>query len=257
MATTKPPSSDAYEAAKSLYFSLPERDRSARGITKTLNERGIAVSKTSIGRWIKGWKGESAPVTETAQRLLPAPAGEDAVDAEAEGIPRELRNALSPRLLALASGKGLDRVENAAIVLSNAIAGRSHEIAAMLLESETETESVEAAEGGGKTTTRTEKANVARSAVTAVATLASAMEALARARSLSSMQHRNFAEGDMLLAEAERKRAEARLFDADAQAKLGQTGGDNARVVDGEFTEISADERRDALEALAGQVSGK
>lgn len=221
-----------------------------RKVTDTLRERGYKLSKTSVGRWAKAWTPENAPAPQTAQKLLPPPAE---VPAKFDGIPDELRDALSPRLLALSSGKGLERVENAVIQLANAVASKSEEIAALLLETESETES-STKEDGATSSKRIEKANAARSAVSAVATLAQAMNIIASSKALTAMSHRNYAEGDLYLAQAERARAEARMFDADADAKIGAGRAANARIVNGEFTEVPPDDAQSALDALHSQV---
>lgn len=243
-------SPEVFEAAKHLWYSLPERKRSARGVTDTLKKRGFNISKSSVTRWSKEWTPDKAPTAETTRKLLPSPPQQ--APPTLDDVPADLREALSPRLLHLASGAGLERVENAIILLADAIGGKATEIAEQLLAAEVETEETTGSETGETTTKRTEKAQVARSAVGAIATLASSMQAIAASKSLIAMSHRNFGEGDFYIAQAEKERAQARIFHAEAEAALGAARADNAKEIDAVYSHVAPDDAKSALDALHG-----
>lgn len=252
----KPPETATYQAAKDLWFSLPARERSVRAVTERLNQTGHKVSKTSVGRWAKEWQEGPQPVEEVAERLLPAP--ESSADDVFEGISDELRNALSPRLLAITEGEGLTRCENAVVKLADAIAERAPDIAAQLLDAESETTETTSGDDGEVAKKVTEKAKVARSAVQAIATLAQAMSILTQAKHLSAMSHRNFAEGDMLLAQAERHRQEARKVSGEADAIAGRNREHDAKLVGGEVLDNGSgdDAEAEARRALFDKAGG-
>lgn len=206
------PHEELRELARQAWYGLPPQKRTAENVRKVLRRGGIEnpPSKGSINRWAIGWK---KAVERTVEVLLPAqpqrqpqampmarPAPEpiDTLD----DVPDVLQDILSPRLLHMAKGQGLDRVEHAVMLLSDAIASKAPQIAEMLLETETETESTVKGEDGAETTKRTEKAKVARSAVTALTQLAQAMHTVASARSMVSVAHANFSQGDLYGAQA-------------------------------------------------------
>lgn len=233
---------DIKDLAKAAWIALRPRERSANGIIAALKHQGVSPlpSKGSVNRWKKEWE---SSVKDTAEVLLPSlkTVGDPPPKALAD-IPQALQDALSPRLLYVAQGEGLEKVENAVVKLADAIASKAPEIAEMLLDTETETETVTTGgDAGGETTKTVEKAKVARSAVTALTQLAAAMQTITAARSMVSLAHRNYSEGD--------------LFGAQAQAVLESGRAERAKEINGKHKPsggLSAeDEARAALEGTA------
>jgi hypothetical protein len=181
------------------------------------------VSKASLYRW----RGELAHGPKKVPATLPA------VDREAlKGIPDDLIEALGLRMMIVAKGEGLDRVEDAIVRVVAAISGKADAIAEQLLAGE-------------------EAAGAAKNAVSALAECAEAMHRVTAARTLISVGYRNFAEGDRLAGEGEKYRAEAETTRNAARA-------DNAKVINpgaGQgYEDTDADD--EALSALR-DVEGK
>ena len=112
----------------------------------------------------------------------------------------EFDTRLSERLQIVARGNGLDRVEDAICKVSELIANRAD-------------------------SSMSEKG--LQTAVGAIAGLAYAMERIVKSRAMVSIAHRSYAEGDKLLAEAERDCAEANKLQAET-AMLVEKRGSNA-----------------------------
>lgn len=181
------------ELARQAWTTLPHDKRSANDIIAAMKRAGIedTPSKGSINRWKAEWE---KTVPATAERFMPAvkmAPVKVVAKANLTDVPQSLRDVLGDRLLFFARGEGLDRVEEAVIALSGAIADKSSEIAAMLLD--TGTEQIEVTKDGENETTKktVEKAAIARSAVACVAQLASAMHTISNARILPSLAHAN------------------------------------------------------------------
>lgn len=192
------PHKDLRELARLAWANLPADQRSAENVRAALAKHGVEKppSKGSINRWVKEW---SAAVGQTAEILLPQT--QMAAPADVSDVPKALLDVLTPRLLYIAQGKGLERVENAVTMMADAIAAKAPQLAEMLLDTETELETV-SKEDGTETNKRVEKAKVARSAVTALTQLAGAMQTITAARTMVSLAHRNYGEGDQLMAQA-------------------------------------------------------
>jgi hypothetical protein len=122
-----------------------------------------------------------------------------ATTAELADIPPALRDVLPARLLSVAHGQGLDRLEEAICILSDGLAARVDEIVA-----------------------DNKSLLVAAQAFSA---MACAMERVVSARVAVSFAHRSYCEGDRLLAEAELHRAKAKNLNAEAAAPARRAGG--------------------------------
>ncbi len=212
------------DLAVRAFDALPEERRTIKEVNAKLFDMGFApVSKSTLYRW----RGEVAHGPKRIPATLPA------VDREAlKGIPDDLIEALGLRMMIVAKGEGLDRVEDAIVRVVNAISNKAEAIAEQILTGE-------------------DAANAAKSAVTALAECAEAMHRVTAARTLISVGYRNFAEGDRLAGESEKYRAEAETTRNAARA-------DNAKVINpasvGGFDDTGADD--EALEALR-DVEGK
>lgn len=190
---------DAQEIARQAWFALPIQERSAEAVRKKL--KGVlepVPAKGSINRWAAEWR---KVVEKTADVLLPPPNG--VVVQDLSSIPQALQEVLSPRLLHIGRGEGLDKVEDAIIKLADAIASKAPEIAQMLLDTESETEEVSKGDDGELTRKRVEKGKVARAAVSALGQLASAMQTVTASKTMLSLAHKNFGEGDYAMAQAQ------------------------------------------------------
>jgi hypothetical protein len=192
MTTRKP---RAYDRGLELWHLTPEVRRTAVHVLDELRGEGFRVSKASVCRWAKEWR----RVVRTAADLVttepkPSPPQAVAPTDSQQGISPDLLDVLPPRLLGVARGKGIDAVEDAICVLSEAI-GR---------------EAASIVEAGDKIRLRT--------TVAALGVLAGAVERIAAARSTPSAAHRSYCEGDRLLAEGEKLRAEAQSILSGARA---------------------------------------
>lgn len=196
------PLKEEKELARQAWVKLPPDKRSAEDVRAAMKKAGVekVPSKGSINRWVPEWE---ASAKNTAEVLLPATPEQimAANEQDFSDIPEHLRDVLSPRLLFVAKGQGLDKVEDAIGALAQAIASKAPEIAQMLCDTETETEVV-SKDDDGETKKTVEKAKVARSAVTALQQLAQAMQTIKTARTMVSLAHRNYGEGDRFVAEA-------------------------------------------------------
>lgn len=144
-----------------------------------------------------------------------------------ESLPSELVDALGLRMLIVAKGQGLDRVEDAIVKVASAIAGQAAEIAKGLLEAVPEDQ----------------PSNPARNAVQSLATLAEAMHRITSSRMLFSLGYRNYSEGDRLSGEGAKFRAEAEVIENTGRA-------DNAKEIPGSYQQVSGEEEDDAISAM-------
>jgi hypothetical protein len=180
----------------------------------------------------------SSIVSETVKNV-PVPNGPVNLD----GIPVELVQAMGVRVLAIAKGEGLDKVEDAIVLVAGAIAGRAEDIAKGLLEPQTETETSEEK-------TRTDQSTAAMNAVNALGKLTDCLNRINASRVLWSMAHRNFAEGDLLS-------GQGRKYDAEAATILQEARANGARDITptapGDFDDAEAeDEAMAALRDVEG-----
>lgn len=218
------------------------------------------VARSSFHRWNSKHKKDPTTAIPTIPRmesLAPSvekqaaplgphritPAHTAAIDLT--GIPRDLIDALGLRLMIVAKGDGLDRVEDAIVRVATAISNKAEAIADQLLATERESETV--TKDGEKVTSKTvEAANAAKNAVHALSVLADSMHRIVASRTLFSVAHRNFADSDRLSGEGEKFRAEAETTRNAARA-------DNARVINpqaGPHGFDDAEREDEALEAL-------
>lgn len=216
------------DLAKQVWDGLPPKQRSVRRIVEELAKVNVHVGKSTISRWAGTWSRTAEatkPIEITAKAMLPAQPQGPVNPALLEGVPQALQDALGLRALHTIGGAGLDRVENCVIMLVNAIAAQADNIAKQILEPEAETETTTGMEGGGTSTKKIEKAKAARAAIAAVSQLAGAMQTVTASRVLASVSHRNFAEGDMLM-------AQGRKADAEAQSTFDEGRAGRAKEID-------------------------
>lgn len=245
------------EFAVETYNALPEKDRSFPALLRRLAELGYqSVPRSSFFRW----KAHSAPrpprikpipIAEVRKAVISLPPTiptpeQIAIQApDMSGIPDELKDALGIRLLMVAKGNGLDRVEDAIVKVATSIAARAEDIAADLLK--TAQESLETSKDGDVVSAKktADPAAGAKNAVQCLVVLADAMHKIVGARTLFSHADRNFAEGKKLSGEAEKFKAEADVTRLAARA-------DNARDITpqrpGDFDDAEAED--EALSAL-------
>jgi hypothetical protein len=209
------------ELAVDTYFALPRNQQNIRGLNARLAQLGYApVPKSSLYRWTKKDADWAIRPSKRSERTIPAVIQKEAVPflpsvsaaqaaaPDLKGIPQELIDALGVRMLVVAKGTGLDRVEDAIVKVATAIAGKAEDIAEQLLATERETQEVKK-DGETVSSKTVEAANAARNAVNALSTLADAMHRITASRTLFSVASRNFAEGDQLSGAGEKYRAEA------------------------------------------------
>jgi hypothetical protein len=175
-------------------------------VLEGLARENIKVSKASVCRWAKGWKAVVHRAVDLIELPL-KPANETATAEALADIPAELRQTFPDRLLHVARGKGLDRVEEAIRILSDAIARRASELVS------------------------NKDPKALRTVVGALATMASAMESIVTSRATVATAHRSYSEGDRLLAEADRLRAEAMKLTAEAEIMRNAALADNAKNI--------------------------
>src|SRR4051794_33378191 len=108
----------AFDRGQQLWFLLPETERTAARVRRELVKEGIVVSKASVSRWANKWK----RIAHKAVDLVELPVGQTPATAtELADIPPELREVLPDRLLLVARGEGLDRLEDAICILSDGL----------------------------------------------------------------------------------------------------------------------------------------
>src|SRR3954447_7896947 len=190
----------AFDRGQQLWFLLPETERTAARVRCELADEGIVVSKASVSRWANNWR----RVAHKAVDLIELPPARSPTTAtEFADIPPELRDLLPPRLLLVARGEGLDRIEDAISILSQGIAARAEEIVS-------------------------DHSSLPLAAA-ALSAMANAMERIVAARVAVSFAHRSYSEGDRLLAEAELHRATAKKLNAEAAAPARKADGTHER----------------------------
>lgn len=224
------PRTKAKDRGQEIWFLLSESERTAGRVLDGLKAEGIRASKASVCRWANEWKAVVHKAVDLIE--LPAPT-ETTTTADLADIPAELRQVIPDRLLHVAKGRGLDRVEDAIGILSDGIAARAQQLVA------------------------DENHKTLRTAVGALATMASAMERIVTSRATVSIAHRSYCEGDRLLAEAERHRAEAKKIDAETEALSGESRARNAREIPGTAYdhEVSISNTEEAMAALRGMTN--
>lgn len=236
------PQTDVRELARQLWFRLPPAKRTSSAIIEAFKQHNYPVvpSKGSVNRWAAEWRKEP---DQAAQILVPMPAVPAPGADDISDVPDALRDVLSPRLLQVTPGKGLERVENAVERMADAIAEKAPEIAEMLLTPDAEEETTSSTEGG-ETRKTTKKAQVAHSVVSAIGQLAHAMQVITAARSMVAVAHRNYGEGD-------RARAEAQVLLEGGRA-------DRAKEINGKSAPAGAMSAQDeAMAALRETVAPK
>jgi hypothetical protein len=218
------------DRGQEIWFLIPESERTAARVLDELSKEGFKVSKATVSRWAKGWKNIAHKAVDLIKLPKAGPRAETAIDLA--DIPAELRCVLPDRLLLVARGKGLDRVEDAICILSNGLAARADELV------------------------KNDKS--LKIAVGTLSAMASAMERIVASRATVSIAHRSFCEGDRLLAEAERHRAEAKKFNAETEALSNESRARNAREIPGTASyKKSMSAEHEVLAALRGTVTRK
>lgn len=241
-----------YDTAKAVWFETAPKKRTAANLKVFLMARGIDLSKSTLDRWTKDWRkapaGESAPVPRIVKALgIVEKPKKPEPPADMAEIPQVLQDVLSPRLLELSDKKGLDRVVDVVRKVSDAIGDKAKEIVEAMLDTESETETVTGADGQEKTRKVIQKGQVARTAVAAIRELAGAMHTVASSRALQAAAHRDFGQGDLALAMAEKARAEA--------AEIEQRNrGAGARTINAEPDAPGQDDEAAALEAIRAEA---
>lgn len=233
------------EFAVETWLSLPEDSRNIATLNRALADlHYTTVTKASFYRWLKQPPKAPKQVGKVAQEIVQRVAVQKSAVESAEaghldlkGIPTELVDALGVRVLLVAKGQGFDKVEDAIVKVATAIADEAATIAKNLLAPQTETVTEE-----GKSTSST--ADSAKNAVGALAVLADAMHRITAARTLPSIAHRNYAEGDRLMGEGDKYRAEAETTRQAARA-------DNAKVINPSGGPAGFDDVEQEDEALA------
>lgn len=239
------PRHDAKEIARQAYFSLPAEGRSSEQVRAALKGAIDPIpSKGTITRWIADWRNT---VADTAKDLVPGVATARPNEADLAHIPQVLRDALSPELLAIVPGKGLERCENAIVELADAIAAKAKPIADMLLDTESETTEVSKTEDGTESRKVVEKGKAATRAIAAMVQLANAMNTLTASRLMVSVGARNYAESDMLHSAGDKNRAEAEAVRKGARPAGAKDITGHGMVIDAEDTD-----EQEALAALRG-----
>src|SRR5262249_27173600 len=160
-----------------LWFLLPEQERTAARALEHLRAEGFNVSKATVARWAKAWK----EIAYKAVNLIDLPKSAPpaaAMLADLADVPAELRAVIPDRLLLVAKGKGLDRVENAIAIFCDGIAARAPQILDGSFKSHTSQESQ------SKSHSSADKS--LRLATGSLATMAAAMERVIVARATVS-----------------------------------------------------------------------
>lgn len=178
------------EFAVETWNALSKKRRSLAALNKALAQLGRApVAKSNLWRWLN----PPTAVKEIGKQIAGKPIARPTPAETAEmlkGIPSDLIDVFGVRVLLVAKGQGLDRLEDAIVKVASAIAGKSEEIANAILKPGDESLG-------------------AKNAVSALSILAESMHRVVAARTLPSMAHRNYGEGDRFAGEGEKFKAEA------------------------------------------------
>lgn len=204
------------ELAQTLWFALPADKRSLTKLGGDLKAAGHKVSKSTLQRWTATWPAQL--VKDAADLALPK--AEAALPALAE----QLGQIMPDRLLAIAQGEGLDRIEDAIGKLAAAIAEKATDTAK-------------------NPTTLHMTAN-------ALSVLATATQTAKAARAQVAAAHRDFAMGDKLT-------AEAGLFRAQAAKVMLEARADGAKdVTPGATSDADRSRVMSALRGIADERAG-
>jgi hypothetical protein len=186
----------ARDRGEQLWFILPEPDRTAARVRRELAKEGVVVSKATLSRWANEWK----RIDHKAVDLVELPAEQTpATAAGLADIPPALRDVLPTRLLLVARGEGLGRLEDAICTLSDGLGAHADEIVA------------------------NDKSLLIAAA--SLSAMACAMERIIAARVAVSFAHRSYCEGDRLLAEAELHRATAKKLNGEVASPAPKAEG--------------------------------
>jgi hypothetical protein len=170
----------AFERGQDFWFLLPESERTAVRVLNELRGEGYRVSKATVSRWANQWR----QIADEVEALIPVPAvTADKAAADLSDIPEWARKALPERLWQVAKGKGLDRVEDAVGLFADALGAAAPRLVEDLFKGDRKALQI---------------------AVAALVALASTMGRVVTARSMVSLAHRSFCEGDKLQAEAKK-----------------------------------------------------
>jgi hypothetical protein len=217
-------------AARAYWFAHP--DRSVARTVAALKLQKFRCSLTSLKRWIKEWDGEVASIVpEFPEELLrpePQPAARRQVY-----VPPEVAQILSPRVAAVLATGGLAEVEDVISRLARSLSGRVED---MTVDALVDPE-------------------VAKMMLAAIATLSNAVHTIAQTRALTAEAHKNFAEGDRALSEADLNRANAEKVRAETSVAESTARMNNARVINGGAGYEEDEAAAEALAALKGMIS--
>ena len=100
---------EAFQQGQSLWFLIPELERTAVRVLDELTREGFKVSKATVCRWAKHWK--RVPIEVLDLIPLPSKGTEAAHTDDLADVPEWVRKALPKRVLVVAGGTGLDRVD--------------------------------------------------------------------------------------------------------------------------------------------------
>jgi hypothetical protein len=180
---------ESHDRGQTIWFLLPESERTAVRVLNELSREGFKVSKATVSRWANNWK----QAAHKAVDLIPLPdKGVEAPADDLSDIPEWIRKALPERLLVIARGKGLDRVEHAICLLCDGLSARVEQIV------------------------RDDRSLLVTAG--ALSAMATAMYQVTSARAIVAIAHRSFCEGDKLSAEAKKVEAEAQVASRNGRA---------------------------------------
>lgn len=244
------------DRAVTLYHQVGRGPERARRVNAVLVAEGLGeVPRSSLIRWVSAAKGIPIEVERAATATLP-PKTEVArarAAGELDDIPAAILEAIGPRMLIVAQGKGLERVEDAIGKMADAISALAPQVAEQLLDTEEESQSVKK-DGEIVTATTTRKAQAAKNVVGALQTLATAMQMVTASRVARSGAFRNFAEGDQLSGVGAKSKAEAETIRqaaaADGAKDITPRGGPAHRPLDQDYQD-------EAMAALADIEKGR
>lgn len=221
-----------------VWNAIPEAYRTYDEVKTRLGRLGFKCFKATFYRWRRAGFNATMPPLDPGKTVT--------LNREAlTGIPPELVDALGLRMLIIAKGEGLDRVEDAIVKVATAIAQKAEQIATQLLEPRGDSETVTKGLDGEMIESKavSAAADAAQRAVTSLATLTDAMHRIVASRVMFSLAHRNYAEGDRLSGEGKKYQAEAATISNAARA-------DSAKTVEGEYQTVDAEYEDDAVTAM-------